>query len=187
MKYPYITLLTLLCSVHLTAQANATPFVQKQVGTASTKAISNKRTNVDFGGALQWDYELNQSSQSNHTNDKSNTALRRSRIYAKGHINNHLEFKTTIRFGENSKTNGDAVNAYIRYTGLGNLFNIVIGKQKEYFGLERLTSSKTTPLLERSAITQYYTSQHKIGVNIQDKALIVKKGYSVTACFTLSL
>lgn len=123
---------------------------------------NDKSSNVKLGGVLQWDHEVDKSAL---FNDKSNTDLRRSYLYMIGHENN-WGYKATLRFGEDGATNGDAVELFIRYTGINELVNITVGKQKIPFGLELLTSSKNISLLERSAITDYYTNGPSLGIQV---------------------
>jgi phosphate-selective porin OprO/OprP len=158
MKCLYVKLTTLVYSLFFINQLYATTLIE-------TSKKSVVKTNVSAGGVLQWDYERD---ESKYTDNTSSSNVRRARLFIKGHFNNWA-YKTTFKLGENSKTNGDAVEAYVRYTGFGNLFNVTVGKQKEPFSLEFLTSSKDISLLERSAITEYYAYGPTLGVQLHGK------------------
>lgn len=164
MKYENIKLMLLISNLIVANQSLAAPNSNNSINKKPAKNIqkNSKRSNFRFGGILQWDYELDKSKR---YTDQSNSGVRRSRLYMKGHMNNWA-YKATSILGESSKTNGDAIELYIRYIGLGKLLNITVGKQKEPFSLEFLTSSKDTSLLERSAITEYYAYGPTLGVQL---------------------
>jgi phosphate-selective porin OprO/OprP len=66
-------------------------------------------------------------------------------------------------------TAGPAEDLYIRYLGFGSTATVTIGKQKEPFGLEQLTSSKDISALERSAMTERYTPGRSGGIQLSGK------------------
>ncbi|CAM2753645.1 ATPase [Pseudoalteromonas distincta] len=168
MTYKYIKTIAFISSTILSSFSHASSSVNNQ-------AISKPDSSFNFGGVLQWDYELN---KVKNNEDTSNSALRRSRLYSYGHVGN-WDYKATIKLGENSKTNGDAIEAYIRYTGMGDFFNVAIGKQKEPFGLELLTSSKDISIIERSAMTEYYTYEPSFGIQITGKGSDWSYGFGI--------
>lgn len=164
MKYENIKPMLLITSLIFANQAiaeSSSPNPTNIKPGQNTQAKS-KNSNFRFGGILQWDYERD---KSEYIDDTSSSGVRRSRFYIKGHMNNWA-YKATSIYGERSGTNGDNVELYIRYTGLGEQFNITVGKQKEPFSLEFITSSKDTSLLERSAITEYYAYGPSLGVQL---------------------
>lgn len=167
-----LILLTLLAASPMitnNAYADSSPLSDNDlvIDTKAGLSIQSLDNSASFklGGVLQWDYE---SDQTKDDGDTSNADVRRSRLYLKGHIKNWA-YKATYKLGEKSNTNGDAVELYIRYSDLDRHFNITLGKQKEPFGLELLTSSKDISLLERSAITEYYTIAPGPGIQIHGK------------------
>ncbi len=56
-------------------------------------------------------------------------------------------------------------DAYIRYTGF-DFANITLGKQKEPFGLERLMSTGSLPLIERSMMSRAISPSRSLGINL---------------------
>lgn len=61
--------------------------------------------------------------------NKTNSDVCRSQFYMLGNINN-WRIKATFKFGENTETNGDAVEFYLRNTATNELLNLTISKQK---------------------------------------------------------
>ena len=129
-------------------------------------ASADKSASFQVGGRLQWDYDATDSD----TNGKSKDFdVRRARLFAKGHYDDWL-YKLQFNIAENDGgKGGDAEDLYIRYTGFGKAANITVGKQKEPFGLEQMTSSKDISALERSAMTEYYTPGRSAGIQLRGK------------------
>ncbi|WP_420389468.1 OprO/OprP family phosphate-selective porin [Marinobacter sp.] len=116
-----------------------------------------------LGGRLQWDYDATQSDGKGDTTDLD---VRRARLYIKGRYGDWA-YKTQFNVAESDGADGGTVeDLYIRYHGLGSLANITVGKQKEPFGLEELTSSKDISALERSAMTERYAPGRNAGVQL---------------------
>ena len=95
--------------------------------------------------------------------------MRRARLYAKGHFGDWA-YKTQFNVAESDGADGGtAEDLYIRYLGFGSTATVTIGKQKEPFGLEQLTSSKDISALERSAMTERYTPGRSSGIQLSGK------------------
>lgn len=161
-----------LTIVALASQANA--------GTVTTKGddlvidtkggfkvyTADKSKSFQIGGRLQWDYEADESDVKDDTDDFD---VRRARLYVKGNVGNWA-YKAQFNIAESSGAKGgDAEDLYIRYTGFGKQANVTLGKQKEPFGLESLTSSKDISSLERSAMTEFYTPGRNSGLQLHGK------------------
>ncbi|QDE31085.1 OprO/OprP family phosphate-selective porin [Shewanella polaris] len=85
---------------------------------------------------------------------------------------------TKIKFSDNWKSkfqvdlsDGDAVeikDAYLQYQGW-DWATITVGKQKEPFGLEKLTGSRNTFMIERSMVTEALAPGRSVGANLSGK------------------
>lgn len=117
--------------------------------------VSDNSASFQLGGRLQWDYDATQSDANGV--DTTDFDVRRARLYAKGHFGDWA-YKAQFNVAESDGAKGgNAEDLYIRYLGFGSAATVTIGKQKEPFGLEQLTSSKDISALERSAMTERYT------------------------------
>ena len=123
-----------------------------------------------LGGRLQWDYTDDEYDMANGTTgEKTDFDVRRARLYVKGNVGDWAyKAQFNVAEGDGSK-GGNAEDLYIRYTGFGKKANITVGKQKEPFGLEELTSSKDITSLERSAMTELYAPGRSGGVQVHGK------------------
>lgn len=122
---------------------------------------ANNKYSIELGGRTQWDYN-----RSELNGDKKEDAfdIRRSRIFLKGNIQDWF-YKT--QFNLNDQNGGTPADIYIGYKGWGKNFIVTVGRQKEPFGLEKLTSSKDISFLERSAITEAYTPGRNDGISLR--------------------
>ena len=124
--------------------------------------LSLKTTDGDYsvklGGRLQWDYNY---AELNGEADEDEIDVRRARLYVSGNVQD-WKYKAQFNIGDNN--GGRPEDLYIRYTGWGKAAQVTIGKQKESFGLEELTSSKDISILERSAITEAYAPGRSEGI-----------------------
>ncbi len=129
-------------------------------------STADGNNSFQIGGRIQWDYEADESDVKEDTDDFD---IRRARLYAKGHVGNWA-YKAQFNIAESGgEEGGTAEDLYIRYTGFGKQANITVGKQKEPFGLEELTSSKDISSLERSAMTELYAPGRSGGVQLHGK------------------
>tara|TARA_R110002167_G_scaffold71688_4_gene202088 strand:+ start:2905 stop:4002 length:1098 start_codon:yes stop_codon:yes gene_type:complete len=129
-------------------------------------ATKDKSASFQLGGRLQWDYDATESKA--NAIDTTDFDVRRARLFAKGHYGDWA-YKAQFNIAESGDGGGDAEDLYIRYTGFGKMANITVGRQKESFGLEELTSSKDISLLERSAMTEFYAPGRSGGIQLHGK------------------
>lgn len=119
------------------------------------------------GGRIQWDYDSTEADD--YGIDREDFDVRRARLYVQGHIGDWA-YKAQFNVAESDGADGGtAEDLYIRYTGFGKLANITLGKFKEPFGLEELTSSKDNPTLERTALTELYAPGRSGGLQVHGK------------------
>lgn len=127
-------------------------------------ATADGEASVQLGGRIQWDYDATEARDDNI--DREDLDIRRARLFVAGHYGDWA-YKAQFNIAESDGAEGgDAEDLYVRYTGFGKLANITVGKQKEPFGLEELTSSKDISLLERSAVTELYAPGRNGGIQV---------------------
>jgi phosphate-selective porin OprO/OprP len=88
--------------------------------------------------------------------------IRRARLGFKTDLMDDWKAKLKIDFSDD---NAEIKDAYIKYKGW-EWADITIGKQKEGFGLERLTSSSNTLMIERSLVTSALAPGRSLGINL---------------------
>ena len=129
---------------------------------------ADKSKSFQLGGRIQWDYDATDSNDTD--TDTEDLDVRRARIYVKGNVGDWgYKAQFNVAESQDGEEGGSAEDLYIRYMGFGKTANITVGKQKEPFGLEALTSSKDITSLERSAMTELYTPGRSAGVQVHGK------------------
>ena len=137
------------------------------LGSGGLKATDSDN-NIEFkmGGRLQFDYNnvIVDPVPGEQFTSVDDMDVRRARIFAAGSMDDWA-FKAQFNITPNDDS-GKPEDLYIRYKGFGKLATVTVGKQKEAFGLELLTSSKDITMLERSAITEAFVQGRGLGVNV---------------------
>lgn len=130
-------------------------------------ATVDGKASVELGGRLQWDYDATEAED--YDIDRQDLDVRRARLFVAGHVGDWA-YKAQFNIAESDGADGgNAEDLYVRYLGFGDLANITVGKQKEPFGLEELTSSKYISALERSALTEFYAPGRNAGIQLHGK------------------
>lgn len=130
---------------------------------------ADKSASFKIGGRLQWDYDATEVDEVGRQMDTEDFDVRRARVDLLGHFGDWA-YKAQFNVAESSgASGGTAEDLYLRYTGFGKQANITVGKQKEPFGLEQLTSSNDISALERSAMTEAYTPGRSGGIQVHGK------------------
>ncbi len=111
---------------------------------------TEQETATEINAAFMFDYSLSDGNTRNSLENSSqfNSEIRRARLDLKHRLNNDWSTKLQISYDE-EESSSEMGDAYIRYKGWQNL-QLTMGKFKEPFGLENMTSSKNTTFLERS-------------------------------------
>jgi phosphate-selective porin OprO/OprP len=151
-------------------------------------ATSDGDYSVKLGGRLQWDYNQ---AEENDIVGEDGFDIRRARLYVSGDVND-WGYKAQFNIGNGN--GGTPEDLYIRYNGMSNGMTITIGRQKEPFGLEQLTSSQDNSMLERTGPVEAYTPGRSDGIQLNGAAGDVYYGVGVfededssgTSDFTLS-
>ena len=144
------------------AQADETSSFNIKAGSGITFESADGNASLKIGGRLQWDYDSTDSDISGKSDDFD---VRRARIFFQGKYYDWA-FKAQFNLAESGTGGGSAEDLYLRYTGFGKMARITVGKQKEPFGFEQLTSSKDISSLERSALTEFYAPGRNAGVQL---------------------
>ncbi|MCL1113071.1 OprO/OprP family phosphate-selective porin [Shewanella basaltis] len=95
-----------------------------------------------------------------HSNN--GTDIRRARLSTKAKLTDHWQSKFQVDIADGKLNIKDA---YIQYKAI-DWADITVGQQKEPFGLEKLTSSSDTFMIERSMVTQALAPGRSVGVKL---------------------
>ena len=90
--------------------------------------------------------------------------LRRGRLFVKGKYGDAVDYKFEV-----NKSSGDpieATDAWIRFSPKGSKFKIKVGQFKTHNSLEEETSSRFISTLERSALTDAFGLNRRLGVSV---------------------
>lgn len=138
-------------------------------GESSAKAGSGFKVetgdvSLSVGGRLQYDIDMFDGEAFSGTDDSgSDSELRRARIFISGKIAKDWSAKVQGNFKDNGETNLE--DAYIKYTGWDGA-DLTLGKHKEPFGLENMTSSKDITAIERTMIVNALAPGKKYGASL---------------------
>lgn len=142
------TSLWLAVSIGLTGHANG-----------ADKALDS----VDIGGYLMLDYNAFGSGFLEDGSGSTDEAdIRRARLSLKADLFDDWKVKLQLAL---ESDDAEIKDAYIRYKGW-DWANFTLGQQKEPFGLEKLTSSRNLPMIERSIVTEALTPDRSVGINM---------------------
>lgn len=134
-----------------------------------------------IGGRVMWDADSYNGvlTSSNDGSRRFNSHLRRSRIELGGAAYNDWKFNFDVDIKDKAGAGRAQIHTIgIGYTGLSSL-DLFIGRTKEPFGLEELTSSKSISSIERNYFTEATDtdSQPQFGVRLDGKGN--KLGWSI--------
>ncbi|MEM9101526.1 MAG: porin [Pseudomonadota bacterium] len=138
--------------------------------------VKTEDNQFQIGGRIMYDfdsftdvhsYSVSQASATafdlNAGSDSSDIELRRGRLYVKSDMGD-WSAKLQVNIDDSDET-ANFEDAYLRYEG-GKGFKITLGKHKEPFGLEELTSSKYITTIERSMMTNAMSPGRNYGVQV---------------------
>ena len=133
----------------------------------------SKGNEFEFSGRLMYDYDFFDDVFTDNGESQSEGEWRRTRITASGKVKNDWKYKFTINVDDQDEA-ADVNTAYLQYTGFDPLA-ITIGKFKEPFSLERLTSSKWISAIERSMLQDFLGGN--LGAGQSDTGGVQISGY----------
>ena len=124
------------------------------------KIKSDNGNSFQLGGRLMLDYDVFDFDGNNigDDGDSSEAEWRRTRLTAKGTVKKDWQYGFTLNISDDDES-ADINTAYIAYRGFKPL-SLTVGKFKEPFGLERLTSSKWITTIERAMILDVVNEGH---------------------------
>jgi len=96
------------------------------------------------------------------------TESRRLRLYGKGRIGDHIDFKLEGEFAGSGETLKDA---YLGFRDVVPLGYLKIGHFKEPFGLEELTSSNHITFMERAVPANAFSPSRNLGIQLSNHHL----------------
>lgn len=156
---------------------------------------ADKQVSLKMGGRIMWDTTwfgedddwkaIGKPDGSGPIGSVPNgTEFRRARFYTSGTIGRHVFFKLQVEFAGGSAAKSPLFgDAYIGLKNIPGLEKIVLGRFKEYMGLEELTSSRYITFLERS-VTSSLVPSRQSGVGAEwlseSKRLLVEAGVFMT-------
>jgi len=154
------------------ALAFITALPHVHAGEAKTKLsnggikFSQADAKIQFGGRFMFDYDYFDGvhNASNDGKSGSGSEIRRGRIYVKSQIDKNWEAKLQINIDDKGSSDRFE-DAYLKYKG-ATVGSITIGKHKEPFGLEELTSSKYISTIERTMMTNAFAPGRSYGVSL---------------------
>jgi phosphate-selective porin OprO/OprP len=126
----------------------------------STSALSKK---IKISGDLMLDHDIFDAGflEEGDSSEKR-SEIRRAGLSFKTELMDDWKAKIKLDF---SGDNIELKDAYINYKGL-NWADIIIGKQKEGFGLEKLSSARSAVMIERSLVTSALAPGRSLGINL---------------------
>ena len=140
--------------------------IKTKGGFEATTASENFRFRI--GGRIQVQADAFNDSM-NLINGDGDTGtdlfFRRARIYIEGDMYRDWAYKLQFNLVDSGSGGGTAEDLYIRWQRY-NWANITLGKQKEPFSLEELTSSKYVTSIERSPINDFFAEGRSLGISV---------------------
>ena len=121
---------------------------------------------IKLGGTLMWDVDSASDvfwdTKDNEDAWQTHSELRRARLNIKAKIADDWKAKLQFDFAEEDAS--DRVkDAYVKYGGW-QMMDILVGQDKEPFGLEAMTSSKNLSFIERSMVSDAFGPGRNIGI-----------------------
>lgn len=135
----------------------------------------NKDVEIRIGGRIQNDWNFIRPSdeikdaffmddEGNLDEPLDRIFFRRSRIYIRGTLHEHIRFKAEYDFAGGSVSWTDVYLRFVKLPGVGNIY---VGKFKTPFGLEELTSSRFITFQERS-LTDAFVPGRQVGILLKN-------------------
>ena len=161
-------LLTTLCfATPITAMADIEGYTLSTKGGLKLSADDGS-SSLQIGGRIMWDYDTTEADFTDGVDtfnvEDDDLELRRGRIKVQGHYN-EWAYKINFNVLEDGEDEG-VEDMYIQYKGWGKPAVVTVGRMREPFGLEQLTSSNDITMLERSAATEAFAPGRDAGVRL---------------------
>ena len=150
------------------------PTISTEGGFSIESADGNYSFNL--GGRIMWDADSYDGVLTDEGDRQVNTMIRRARLELDGNIGEDLEYVMSYEMGGRIPVN-TFHDLALRYTGF-EPFDIYVGRGKEPFGLEELTSSKSITTIERYYFTEATGADTQSHFGIRLDGNIGKLGWS---------
>ena len=141
---------------------------------------AKQNDNFDVSGYIMGDYDYFDSAfveggEESDSSSESAADIRRARLKLKYTFNDDWVSKFQLDFAGGDI---DIKDAYIQYRGFS-FADVTLGQQKEPFGLEKLTSSRNSFMIERSMVTSALSPGRSLGLSLAGElpSLHWKVGY----------
>jgi len=133
---------------------------------ASGASLAKKSEDVDVSGYVMFGYDKFDASLLEDAEDgvvsQTLSGIRRARLSFKSDIDDNWKSKFQLGFAGGET---EIKDAYIEYGGWS-FADLTIGKQKEGFGLEKITSSRDLLMIERSMVSEAFGPGRSLGVSL---------------------
>ena len=124
---------------------------------------------IKFGGTLMWDIDSASyvfwDAEDNEDARQTHSELRRAFLNIRAKIADDWKTKLQFDFAEDDATD-NVKDAYVEYGGW-RMMDILIGQDKEPFGLEAMTSSKNLSFIERSMVSDAFRPGRNLGISLK--------------------
>ncbi len=134
---------------------------------------SDNGDSFKLGGRILFDYDFFDDVFTDNGESQSEGEFRRTRLTAVGSVRKDWKYKFTVNIDDQDEA-ADVNTAYIEYAGFKPL-SLKVGKFKEPFSLERLTSSKWTSTIERNMTLDFLAGN--LGAGQPDFGGVQVSGY----------
>ena len=125
---------------------------------------------IKFGGTLMWDVDSASGefweSEDKEDSWQTRSELRRARLNIKTKMSDTWKAKLQFDFAGDDES-VELKDAYVEYTGW-QMMDLIVGQDKETFGLEKLTSSKNLCFIERSMASNAFAPGRNLGILLND-------------------
>jgi phosphate-selective porin OprO/OprP len=129
---------------------------------------------IQLGGSMMWDVDsVSNEFQESENNPKdendswqTRSELRRARLNIKAKMSDNWKSKLQFDFAGDDES-VELKDAYVEYSGW-QIMNLIVGQDKEQFGLEELTSSKNLLFIERSMVSSAFAPGRNLGISLNN-------------------
>ncbi len=125
---------------------------------------------IKIGGTLMWDVDsagdVFWDSEDDEDAGQTRSELRRVRLNIKTRMSDTWKAELSLDFADDDAS-AEVKDAYVEYSGW-QLMNIIVGQNKEPFGLEAMTSLKNISFVERSMVSDAFRPGHNIGISLHN-------------------
>lgn len=132
------------------------------LGVVSLPSLSEDYPTLNYSGSVRLDYNYYEGLFS-ETSDENDDTFDFNRVRLSFESEFNSDWSAKLKFDVQDGL--EIKDAYIKYKAW-DWANIIVGKQKEPFGLEKLMSSKNLSFIERSMISSAISSGRSYGINI---------------------